>query len=498
MFCTLGFLDYILKKESATRLWAQKREVIMRHILRATRGAALAEYAVLLSLLVAGVFGVVLVFGQDIRDRFRDGDVAIRDAFASVEEAVASTPVEEEPQEGDPLVLVFRKTPRFEAYRIVDSETFPEPRIEWGPGGEACSTAFPKTNVTEQDMVQWDELNHVYTCPLGSGEHVVKIYGEIHMVTEFGADLKAVQSWGDTQIKSLEYAFAGATLLEDVPSSLPSTVRDMSHSFGRPFKTSDPHPPYHPFYLQAPPPVPAAVGGWNMGNVQEFDRMFVGQSPMAFPDLTGWDVSAGETFAEMFAHTTFNQPIGVWNTASLEQAPGMFWNNPAFNRDLNGWDVSGLWNTDAMFSAATAFNGDLSAWNTGELYRANNMFEDAVAFNRDITGWDTKYLTNASFMFKNATAFSYDLSGWNVDDLYAAKSMFENAGNLRGDYTLWRPGQMEFDFFDGMFHNATLATGDLSCWDAQLLTRPAVAFSEGSGITQEPLWGQPRAASCVD
>lgn len=467
------------------------------------RGATVTEYAVLLSFLVVAALGATFTLSDDVRDAFGDSNSAIEQAIASsAQSPVSSTPVvvaPEEPEEGAPLVLVFRKSPRFEVYRISDSADFPEPRIDWGPGGEACATDFPKTDVSEQDMVHWDELNHTYACDLGAGEHRVKVYGSIHTLTEFGADLLAVESWGDTQIRSLEYAFAAVTLPYDLPSSLPSSVRDMSHAFGRAFKTTDHYPPYHPEFLQAPPQVPAVIAGWDMGNVQEFDRMFIGQSPMAFPDLTGWNVSAGETFNEMFALTTFNQPIGVWNTASLETTARMFWENPNFNRDLNSWDVSGMHNADGMFHNAVAFNGDVSGWDTGRLVNASGMFDTATAFNSDVSNWDVKYMMVGSFMFRNATAFSHDLSGWNVASLYSTKSMFENAINVRGDYSIWRPGDVYMPgFWNAMFLNAPLVTGNLECWNGERLIDGAESFSVGSGIVQDPLWGQPRPATCVD
>ena len=64
----------------------------------------------------------------------------------------------------------------------------------------------------------------------------------------------------------------------------------------------------------------------------------------------------------MFQESRFNQPIGTWNTASVNTMYEMFGTNTVFAQDLNDWDTSKVTNMVKMFNGA-AFNQDISKWN---------------------------------------------------------------------------------------------------------------------------------------
>ena len=55
----------------------------------------------------------------------------------------------------------------------------------------------------------------------------------------------------------------------------------------------------------------------------------------------------------------------------------MFFNNSAFNIDINSWDVSSVESMEGCFTFATSFNSDLSSWDTSSVKTFLGMFYGA-------------------------------------------------------------------------------------------------------------------------
>jgi len=484
----------------------------MRRICR-TRGASATEYAVLIALLGVIIIGAVFATGIGVRDVFETADGRWSSAQRPPEAVgsqpvasvpVASDPVASEPREGDPLVMTFSGTPSFEIYRYRDASNFPNPRIDWGPGGEACPTTF--RIIPDEEGELSDGLNHpewysdVYTCPLGSGTHTVRVYAPVDILTNISNTLVSVDAWGDTDIVSLQDAFSRTFSLTSLPATLPGSVVSLHGTFKRYFTSySAPGPGFA--FLHPAPPIPAVVGNWNVSNVQRMSYLFAGQPANAIPVITNWNVSGAQTFRGMFAQSTFNQDISGWRPMSLTDTGQMFWINPAFNQNLNGWDMSTVWYTESMFAHASAFNGAIDEWDVGAMRIAQSMFLNAGVFNQPIGGWDTKSLEYAERMFEGTAAFTQDLSEWNVRNLRQGAQMFKNS-KVTGNYGKWRPypGMAAMAMWSEMFRGATGVTGDLRCWDASLRTNTTAPmnFSTGAaGISHQPLWGQPVPTTCT-
>ena len=123
----------------------------------------------------------------------------------------------------------------------------------------------------------------------------------------------------------------------------------------------------------------------------------------------------------------------------------LFYNNDAFDSDIDNWDVSQVtnmretfsgatafgqsdagqlrlesWNTaqvtdmQATFFYATAFNGNIAHWNVAKVMNFHATFEHAESFNRDVDGWNVAAATEMSYMFKSAEAFNQAIGSWNL------------------------------------------------------------------------------------
>ena len=476
------------------------------------KGASATEYAVLIALLGAVSLGGLFLAGGDVRDALTMADDGLREGMGSSLEGsngqgnpgpIASTGEEPEDVLGDPLVMTFSGNARFRPFRLSSqssSSKFPEPYIDWGPAGAHCETPMPVPfpNQTAQSLLGWrnfEPSDQAARCTLGSGVHTVKVYGPVYHLTGFDQSLLSIEDWGDTGIVSLEGAFQFASNLQSLPAQPPSTLRDMSEIFGRELRGySDDG--LRPTFGAAAPPVPDKISGWNVSQVAEFDRAFLGQSDI--PDITGWNVSGARTFAQMFAYSSFNQAIGGWSTGGAEDMSGMFEGAAQFNQPIGGWSMGAVRDIDRMFMNAFMFNQSLSGWNVASVRSADYAFYDARAFNQNIDNWDVGMLESAESMFERAEAFVQSVASWDVDRLRRGAKMFKTSG-VSGSFSTWRPdlATQGASSWVEMFMSAEGAKGDLRCWDARAVPTAPSGFFQGAGINNNPRWGQVPLTSCA-
>jgi len=169
--------------------------------------------------------------------------------------------------------------------------------------------------------------------------------------------------------------------------------------------------------------------------------------------------------------TTFNEPIGSWDTSHVTNMSYMFYLATAFNQPIDTWDTGSVTNMKAMFYSARAFKERIGSWNTSKVTDMSFMFYDASSFNQPInyseaaTAWDTSNVTTMERMFFAASAFNQALGGWNTSNV-------RNMG--------------------AMFEGATLFNQDLSTWDVASICEPDL-FDAGANAWSEP---RPNWGSC--
>jgi surface protein len=131
--------------------------------------------------------------------------------------------------------------------------------------------------------------------------------------------------------------------------------------------------------------------------------------------IGSWDTSSVTHMGYMFRNASaFNQPIGSWNTSNVTDMIGMFLNASVFNQPIGSWDTSKVTRMYAMFYYASAFNQNIGSWDTSSVTDMSGMFTGTAAFNQPIGSWDTSKVTTMSEMFYSASVFNQNISGWNV------------------------------------------------------------------------------------
>ena len=104
--------------------------------------------------------------------------------------------------------------------------------------------------------------------------------------------------------------------------------------------------------------------------------------------------------------SSFNQPIGDWNTSSVTISAAMFGDATSFDQDISSWDLSNVTNLNAMFHGASSFNHDISNWNISNATRLTYAFFNASSFNQDLSNWHLHPDANMTSMFNNNQALS--------------------------------------------------------------------------------------------
>ena len=159
----------------------------------------------------------------------------------------------------------------------------------------------------------------------------------------------------------------------------------------------------------------------------------------------------------------YGWPVNNWCFYDdLTDMSSLFKDNPNFDDDISGWDVSRVTNMYEMFRGATAFNQDIGGWDVSRVANMQNMFNNAAAFNQDISGWTTERVTTMYGMFYYAEQFNQDISGWTVSSVTDMRFMFQYATSFNQDLSEWDVSRVTT--MTEMFVYATSFNQDLCYW----------------------------------
>lgn len=196
-----------------------------------------------------------------------------------------------------------------------------------------------------------------------------------------------------------------------------------------------------------------------------------------------WDTSHVTTMRQLFSGASaFNQPIGDWNTANVTDMFGMFSFAEAFNQPINNWDTSNVTNMSRMFSAARAFNQPIGQWNTENVTEMASMFAEAKSFNQPIGNWDTENVTLMDTMFNGAEAFNQDIGDWDTSNVKSMFAMFYKAYAFNQPIDDWDTSSVRYMIL--MFNKAKMFNQPIGNWDTSNVTSMDSMFSQATSFNQ--------------
>jgi len=126
--------------------------------------------------------------------------------------------------------------------------------------------------------------------------------------------------------------------------------------------------------------------------------------------------------------SSFNQPIGNWNTSNVTNMRWMFNGASSFNQPIGNWNTSNVTDMRWMFNGATNFNQPIGNWNTSKVTDMNGMFSGANNFNQSIGNWNTSKVTDMRWMFNEAAKFNQPIANWNTSEVTDMSWMFSHSG----------------------------------------------------------------------
>lgn len=222
------------------------------------------------------------------------------------------------------------------------------------------------------------------------------------------------------------------------------------------------------------------IGNWNTANVTTMENMFNGATTFN-QSLNGFNTANVTNMSGMFGGANaFNQSISSWNTGKVTNMNYMFHQAYAFNQPIGSWDVSKVTTMYGTFYHTYAFNQPIDTWNTANVVTMTNMFNDAQVFNQPLSSWNTAKVTDMGGMFSGAQAFNQTINAWNTANVTSMSGMFSNATSFNQPLGSWNTSKVQY--FDWMFNN-TPFNQNISGWNTTALINKT-AFHASSPLTQ--------------
>jgi surface protein len=208
------------------------------------------------------------------------------------------------------------------------------------------------------------------------------------------------------------------------------------------------------------------IGQWDTSRVTNMRWMFLDASRFNQP-IGRWDTSKVTYMSEMFSGASaFNQSIGNWNTSNVTDMRRTFYKAVAFNQPIGRWDTSKVTDMSFMFASASSFNQPIGDWNTSKVTDMSFMFLGASTFNQSIGDWNTSNVTDMSFMFYLASTFNKPIGDWNTSKVTDMSFMFYRA--MAFNHPIGRWDVSKVTYMSEMFFGALSFNQDLSAWRHRL------------------------------
>lgn len=206
-----------------------------------------------------------------------------------------------------------------------------------------------------------------------------------------------------------------------------------------------------------------ALNSWDVSSVTNMTGMFAGLTCLFNSSISNWVTSSLTNVTSMFeANDTFNHSsLNSLDVSGVTTFTNCFLNNKEFNQSLSSWDVSAGTVFFGMFRGALhTFNQPLPwTFKASGTIDMRSMFRDNPVFDQDLSGWNVSQVNQLDDFFLNETmsTANYDalLIGWEAQSL--TSGVTADFGN--STYTLGGAAETAHDDLEAAPNNWTITDG---------------------------------------
>jgi hypothetical protein len=167
--------------------------------------------------------------------------------------------------------------------------------------------------------------------------------------------------------------------------------------------------------------VGTGMSKWDTSSVTDLGGTFY-QAGAMNSDLSAWKVGKVTAMYDTFnsASKFVGTGLASWDTSSVTTLEYTFYNAGKMNSDLSAWKVGKVTALQSTFHDASKFVGTgLASWDTSSVTTLESTFTDSIEFNAPIQQWNVEQVTSFVNIFTGATKFDQPVGQWNIVNVKA-------------------------------------------------------------------------------
>ena len=256
------------------------------------------------------------------------------------------------------------------------------------------------------------------------------------------------------------------------------------------------------------------ISSWNMKNVKDISKMFMGMKWESVPNLSKWELNSVENMSGLFSKNTRItdiSSISKWkNITKIIDISNLFSECTKLLSipDLSNWNLSNVKNISYLFNECTNLINIscIEKWEMSNLTKINNLFSNCENLQSipNISKWDISSVDDMSYLFHNCKSLKSlpDISNWNTSNVENMNSVFCDCTKLESfpDISSWKTNKVKdmSNLFKNCKCKSLKSLPDISNWETSNVENISGIFYGCSSIQNLPDISKWKTANITD